>query len=307
MKRLRVAFGPEAPAFGSWEWVGADLCQALAAMGHETTIFRDAIPDCDVIVIVKFKPSATELRQLRIDHRILIYFPVDLYDSAARIDLDSDSLRSFHRIIVHCERLRKYFSVWSKVEYLDHHLKFVAPQPSQRRQEGPLLWIGNRSNLQPVIDWTNQHSLSEDLWILTDFPADVVIPAATALGFRNSCAVRIERWTPERHLEWTTLARAALDVKGDDFRARHKPPTKALDFLASGVPLAMYPDSSSTEHLLKKYEFQIAGLEDHDHWLSADYWQAVQQIAPRLKSDLSLEVVAARFVAMIQTAIFETL
>ena len=53
MKRLRVAFGPEAPAFGSWEWVGADLCQALAAVGHETTTFRDAVPNCDVIVFVK--------------------------------------------------------------------------------------------------------------------------------------------------------------------------------------------------------------------------------------------------------------
>lgn len=69
----------------------------------------------------------------------------------------------------------------------------------------------------------------------------------------------------------------------------------------------MNPDSSSTEHLQKKYGFQIAGLEDHDRWLSADYWQAVQQNASRLKSDLSLEVVASRFVAMIQTAIFETL
>lgn len=304
MKRLRVAFGPEAPAFGSWQWVGADLCQALAAMGHATSVFRDAIPDCDVIVFVKFKPSASELRQLRNDGRILIYFPVDLYDIAASIDLDCDSLRNFHRIIVHCERLRKYFSVWSKVEYLDHHVKFVAPLPPQRRQDGPFLWIGNRSNLRPVIDWINQHLLSEELWVLTDFPADEVISAATALGFRNGRSVRIERWTPVRHIEWTTRARAALDVKGDDFRSRHKPPTKALDFLASGVPLAMNPDSSSTEHLLQKYGFQIAALEDQEHWLSAEYWRDVQQLAPRLKSELSLEVVAARFFAMIQSLVF---
>lgn len=306
MKRLRVAFGPEAPAFGSWEWVGADLCQALAVMGHATSVFRDAIPDCDVIVFVKFKPSATELRQLRSDHRILIYFPVDLYDSAARIDLDSDALRSFHRIFVHCERLRKYFSAWSTVEYLDHHLKFVAPQPPQHRQDGPLLWIGNRSNLRPVIDWTNQHSLSEELWILTDFPGNEVVPSPTTLGFRNRRSVRIDRWTPERHIEWTTLARAALDVKGDDFRSRHKPPAKALDFLASGIPLAMNRDSSSTEYVLQKYGFQIAAIENREHWLSEDYWRNVQQLALLIKSDLSLEVIATRFVAMIETADFES-
>ena len=44
---------------------------------------------------------------------------------------------------------------------------------------------------------------------------------------------------------------AAIDIKGDDFRSRHKPPAKAIDFIASGVPLAMNPDSSMVEHLAR--------------------------------------------------------
>lgn len=74
----------------------------------------------------------------------------------------------------------------------------------------------------------------------------------------------------------------------------------------SGAPFAMNLDSSSTEHLLKKYGFQIAGLEDRNHWLFAEYWKAVRQLAPQLKSDLLLEVIATRFVAMIETVISES-
>ncbi len=33
------------------------------------------------------------------------------------------------------------------------------------------------------------------------------------------------------------MARAALDIKGTDFRSRHKPATKAYDFIAPGIPL----------------------------------------------------------------------
>ena len=82
--------------------------------------------------------------------------------------------------------------------------------------------------------------------MLTDVPRETETPSATDLGFNSSIPLRIGRWTPERHVGWTALARAAFDVKGDDFRARHKPPTKALDFLASGLPLAMNADSSSS-------------------------------------------------------------
>ena len=65
-------------------------------------------------------------------------------------------------------------------------------------------------------------------------------------------------------------------------------------------------DSSSTEHLLKKSGFQSAELEDSNHWLFAKYWQAVQQLARQHKSVLSLEVIATRFVAMIEIVISES-
>lgn len=295
MHPLRIAFGPEAPAFSSWEWVGADLCRALDTWFSETAIFFDAIPDCDIVVFVKFLPPRDELQHQKSLSRKLIFFPVDIYDSAASIDADATSLQCLDWIVVHCERLRKYLAPYAPVAYLDHHLKFLADPPPTPPTSGPILWIGNRSNLPPVVEWINHQRLQDELWVLTDFPSDNDVQPASILGFTSSQSIRIGRWTPERHRAWAALARAALDVKGDDFRARHKPPTKALDFLASGVPLAMNSDSSSSEHLLQRYGFRIAELEDRDRWLSRDYWQEVQSGIPLWRSELSLAAIAQRF------------
>jgi hypothetical protein len=293
----RIAFGPEAPEFASWEWIGADLCRALS-QNYSTTTFCDDVPLCDVAVFIKFKTSADELTRLRQRCR-LVYCPVDFYASASEIDGDSPSLECFDRIIVHAERLRKYFCTYGPVEYLDHHLKFVASPPTIQRNDGPFLWIGNRSNLPPVVEWVNQNYLPGPIWVLTDLPNDANQESPGNLGFRRH-DVRIGRWTPDRHREWTTLSRAAFDIKGDDFRARHKPPTKAMDFLASGVPLAMNTDSSSSEHLRKHFEFEIASIDDTDHWLSAEYWASVQALSTRLRQTLSLDAVAAHFRAIIE-------
>lgn len=295
MSRSRLAFGPEAPGFGSWDWIGADLCWALQHWGWETTVFHDEVPDVDVAVFVKFKPPLAELQRLRSLRRSLIYCPVDVYASAGEIDADADALRCFDRIIVHCERLRPHFVRYAPVEYLDHHLKFIAPSPVRRTTEGPFVWIGNRSNLPPVTDWLSHHRLPGEVWILTDFASESDPMAPKALGFLSNNTVRIDQWTPPRHVEWTGVARAALDVKGDDFRSRHKPPAKALDFLASGVPLAMNPESSSTEHLLRWYGFEMAALDDLDRWLSNEYWRDVQRLVTPLRLDLSLSVIARRF------------
>lgn len=149
MNLLRIASGPDAPGFGSWECIGLDLCWAL---GCHTTRIRDAIPDCDVAVLVKFKPAADVLA-LRLRRCRLVYCPVDVYGSAAEIDADAAALQCFDRILVHCERLRKYFSAYAPVDYLEHHLKFITDPPQARTTNGPILWIGNRSNLPPVVEW----------------------------------------------------------------------------------------------------------------------------------------------------------
>lgn len=290
-----IAFGPEAPGFGSWEWIGEDLCRQLGE-GVATT-FRERIPPCDVIVFVKFKPAVEQLRQLKRQAK-LVYCPVDIYGSAQEIDDDWQSLRLFDAIIAHARPLMKYFQSYARVDYLDHHTKFFSALPNERKTSGPILWTGNAANLPPVVEYLNRHKLPDDLWLLTDIKDERTSPAE--YGFNNLNTVRIENWTPERHHDWAGLARAAIDIKGSDFRSRHKPPTKAFDFIASGLPLAMNSDSSSVREVAR-WGLQLASPSDVEHWLSEDYWQQIQALGQQLREQLTLETIASRFIEIIRT------
>lgn len=296
---MRIAFGPEIPEFGSWQWVGQDLADELS-LQVETVTFRDQVPECDVVVFVKFKPDRYTLQAVaRRSH--IFYCPVDIYGSAAEIDGDWQALRLCDLVIVHCRRLVKYFHSYSRVQYIDHHLKFITTElPPTHPRSGPILWTGSHSNLPPLVEWVNHHGLPEELWLLTD--VDQGGCDVHALGFMPSqrVRVRVERWTPERHIEWAGLARAAIDVKGDDFRARHKPPAKALDFIASGLPLAMNHDSSSVEHL-KVLGINITGPADEQRWLSEDYWKSTRDIAKNIRSQLSRDLVAHKWLVAMQS------
>jgi hypothetical protein len=144
----------------------------------------------------------------------IIYAPVDAYDSTGTIDSDAAWLRKCARIVVHCDRLRKYFAPCSSVEYLDHHIKFAAPVRSAFQPGGRLLWVGVRSNLGPLVRWVNTHDLPAPLDVLTNLENPVRIPTADEAGFRTGAQARIHHWTPERQIAMTTSALAALDIKG---------------------------------------------------------------------------------------------
>ncbi len=292
---MEIAFGPEAPGFGSWEWVGQDLAQELGP--ERACTFRDVVPECEVVVFVKFKPSPDQLLSLR-ERCQLVYFPVDIYGSAAEIDGDSESLQQFDCVVSHSPSLLKYFSAYSRVEYLDHHVKYVASLPRERKSFGPILWTGNAANLPPLIEWGNRHPLPEDLWVLTNLEQDQDSVSPTSLGFNSRNRVRIENWSPQQHRDWATIARAAIDIKGNDFRSRHKPPTKAFDFIASGLPLAMNLESRPVVEVAER-GLQLVEPTDIGRWFSEEYWLLTQRLGGQLNFDLTRSKIAQRFLEMI--------
>lgn len=91
------------------------------------------------------------------------------------------------------------------------------------------------------------NSLDRELWILTDVEKDRI--ATCSIGFSDDRSVRVDTWCQELHLKWLSVASVAVDVKAEDFRARHKPPAKAYDYLASGIPLITNRGSSPDLHL----------------------------------------------------------
>jgi hypothetical protein len=94
------------------------------------------------------------------------------------------------------------------------------------------------------------------------------------------------------------------DIKDNDFRSGHKPPAKAIDAVASGVPLAMNPDSSPVEHL-GRLGFEVATPLDTQRWFSRAYWEETQRFGRALRELLSLERVGQRFRRIIEDVIKE--
>lgn len=292
-----VAFGPEKLGWGSWNWIGADLRDALANVYATRDFSAWDNPNADVVVVVKHMPPKDWLRNCG-RRSAVIYCPVDYYGAAAEIDADGPELRNFRRIVIHCERLRRYFEPYATVEYLDHHVKFAAPLRDSYRETGNILWVGVRSNLPAFVDWVNNHPLPAPLDVLTNLETPNRPPTAAGLGFRDASSVRIYDWNPHVQAQLTSVARAVIDIKADDFRSRNKPPAKGLDVIASGVPLAMNAGSSTVEHL-SRIGFEIASPLEPARWLSREYWEETRQIGSALRELLSLRFIAKRLRRMI--------
>jgi hypothetical protein len=186
---------------------------------------------------------------------------------------------------------------------MDHHVKFAAAAAACH-PSGFILWVGVRTNLPPLVEWVNGHSLPGELRVLTNCEQPQVPPSAADLGFRPDVGVRIANWTAERQVEWTATARAALDIKGMDFRSRHKPAAKAVDFIASGLPLAMNPESSSVEHLAE-LGFAVPSPLNQARWLSRAYRQETQRFGGALRELLSRERIGRRYRRVIDGVLAE--
>jgi hypothetical protein len=298
-----IAFGPEAPGWGSWEWVGADLVDALDGPFRTRSFAAWEAPACDAVVVVKHAPPPG-WAELVTRRAALLYAPVDWYGAATAIDADALWLRRCDRVLVHCERLRRYFEPYAPVEYLDHHVKFLAPLRRDFRADGDLLWAGVRSNLPPLVAWINAHALPLSLHVLTNFEDPARPPSPADLGFRSDRRVTVHDWSRQRQVEMTAAARVVIDVKGDDFRSRHKPPAKGIDFLASGVPLALDPESSTAEHLARM-GFDAASPLESDRWLSQEYWEETRAFGGALRELLAPARVARRLGRIIREVLAE--
>jgi hypothetical protein len=128
---------------------------------------RDEMPKCDLAIFIKHAPPHDVMDAVA-RHARVIYCPIDYYGSARDIDADASMLRRCSRIVIHCERLRKYFEPYAPVDYMDHHVKFATTMREQFQPDGYVLWVGVRSNLPALIQWVNRHPLPCELRILTN-------------------------------------------------------------------------------------------------------------------------------------------
>lgn len=297
-----IAIGPVMPGWGSWEWLGVDLQKALSKRYRMVSFAGDQVPECDVAIIVKHALPASVVAALA-ERSAVIYAPVDFFGTTADIDAADRMLRSCHRIVIHSERLRKCFAPYAPVEYVDHHLKFTRFDAVETEEHREILWVGVRSNLPYLAASLRRNRLPGPLRILTNFEDPERPPSLAQLGLSGIEGLTIEHWTPERHRARLKTAAVALDIKGCEFRQWHKPPAKALDFLASGLPLAMNPEASAVAHLRDRYGFPLCPPTDTDRWFSRAYREETQSLSQRLRADLSLDRIADRWSSIIDDAL----
>jgi hypothetical protein len=288
-RKNTISIGPELPHFGSWSWLGHWMIDSLAAE-FDVSTFKDPEfpPQSDIVIFLKFKPSHARLSELRRNSR-LIFVPVDIYGSAGEIDADRCSLGCFSQVILHCSRLSRYFEGLVNHRCLDHPLKYHLPEIRTERIDGPLLWVGKQCNLPSVIPCLKRFSRHHELRLLTDIPQDRCAAKEFGLDDRR---VEVGQWSPQRHLEWTTTAMAAVDVKGCDFRSRHKPPAKTLDFLVSGVPV-ITNRGSSVDLTLTPRGFSLLEETCWQGNVSKEFQQELAHQAVMVRPEISREACAA--------------
>src|SRR6516225_7348523 len=107
-----VAFGPEVPGWGSWDWCGRDIQAELSKYFSTVSFLTNPVSDCQVVFIIKHVLSH-ELVELAARCARVVYCPVDYYGSAAEIDADARMLGKCSQILVHCQALRKYFEPYA--------------------------------------------------------------------------------------------------------------------------------------------------------------------------------------------------
>jgi hypothetical protein len=299
-----IAFGPKLPGIGSWEWIGAEMMQELSKFYDIQSYTSESVPDCDVLVVIKHDVQTEELLRAA-EKTAVIFCPVDRYGSCAEIDAHGWMLARCAKILVHCQRLCKYFRSYAPVELVDHHLRFVTDEPPSYRQDSYVFWAGIKSHLPILAEWVNAHRLPAELRILTNVESAKPRIDAGQFGFDTSVnQVRIERWSQQRHLELVAAARLAIDIKGNDFRQRHKPAAKAIDFIASGLPLATNPESYSAEYL-SRLGFEVVTPLDTDRWLSQAYFDETQAFGATLRESLSLQRIGLRYKQIIDDLLSE--
>jgi hypothetical protein len=230
------------------------------------------------------------------------------------LERDATLLQASDMVLVHSERLLPVLrSYCDNVHFVEHHARFALEKMSEYKDVGPVLWIGGCQYVPYLLKWLEQHPIDHEVRILTDIDAfgarhaarriadDIGLPLRLSGSTTSIAGHRVERWTEWAQAEAMRDCRAALDVKmTGNFNQDHKPPAKAQQYVASGIPFAVNPGAGTAEY------FRLRGLElaspsDTGRWLSYEYWDETRAWAKQLRAWTSLENVGSRYRRLIES------
>jgi hypothetical protein len=293
---MKIAIGP-ARDFPSWHWCGGDLVPGLKSV-HDVAIFRQyadlSSGRFESVVIVKKPPSgmaSSHHRSLAGGVRI-VYIPVDFFKTETQIEQHSQFLRSCDVVATHCSRLDGYLLPHCRrLAHVEHYGKHVLPAMADYRPEGFVLWTGQGTHARHAYGWYTK--------MVRDFRLVILSNALDFATWDANPGVRCIPWSEEEHLLLLGEAKAGLDIKGGDFGQMTKPPTKAQQFVASGVPTAVNRESYSWEWFHGR-GFDLADPDDGERWFSRRYWEETREFGLSLREEISKERVAASYLDLLR-------
>jgi hypothetical protein len=309
-----VALGPtrEAP---SWSWVGFDTARELSRY-YGVVLFDTwaAPPACDVLLVIKERPPAHFVSEARKRGSKLVYCPIDTHRDRGHLESEADLLRACNMVLLHSERLLPLVRPYcANTHFVEHHARFATPALLDYKESGYLLWVGGCQYVPYLLHWLERHPIPHELRILTDidnyrarhvarlFAAEIGMKLALSRHGQTVAGFPVFPWSERRQAEMMGECKASLDIKlTDDFNQRHKPPTKAQQMVASGIPFAVNPESYSAEYFRQR-GFELASPSDPARWLSREYWEDTRVQGQRLRDALSLQAVGARYRALIDS------
>jgi hypothetical protein len=217
-------------------------------------------------------------------------------------------------LLVHSERLLPLLRPYCReTHFVEHYARFALDELAPYRSEGFVLWIGQLAYVPYLLRWLDEHPLEREVRILTDLDNERGWVRARANAARLGGSIELQhgpatlaghrcfQWSERRQQDMMRACKAALDVKDTAlFSQQHKPPTKAQQFVASGIPCAVNPEAYSAEYFRRR-GFDLASPADAERWLSHEYWEATRAAAERLRAETSLAAVAARYRQLIES------
>jgi len=305
----RVAFGPRSSA-PSWLWVGYDVACTLREHFDVTFFGPGDMPLADVVFVVKYPLAPEAATMLKQRGTRIIYAPVDYFQSRRHMQQHSNFLRLCDIVALHSEVVASHLTGLAWSQMVDHYGKYFLDAPPPFKQNGFALWMGAVQNLPYLLHFLECHRLRIPVRILTNSNCNTGRQAALRVAKRIGIEMRFSRaringleattWTAESQAAMMQQAKAAIDIKGSNFNQQTKPPTKAQQFICSGVPLAMNASWSVTY-------FEGQGLTvptpTDPRWLSRDYYLDVLNTAQTLRQKLTLQIIAQQYKRLIENAL----
>jgi hypothetical protein len=287
-----IAIGPEKD-IPSWNWVGFDLSRELSKY-YNVKVFRkyQEISDPELCIFIKEPCPSNLLWNLKRQKTKLIYFPIDYYQNYQSINESKYFLSQYDAIFAHSKRLLKLLKpINPKSFYIEHNNKFALKDIAEYKENGYVIWVGGYEHLIHLINYLQNNSLDLNIKALTNYNNPNSLRAAENAGL-TSIPDNIELYEWSESLQYIMMqnAKAAIDIKGNNFSQYTKPPTKAQKYISSGIPFACNHDASAIEYFAAM-NFQITEPKDTMRWFSREYYDETIMITKRLKHTLDLETI----------------